>query len=75
MMSVMSTDNTPTMPIPWQIALQATVRDGYSCRRCRRAVVNDDDRRLMCTNPHLIPELGNVLTLCGRCAALHEAGN
>lgn len=70
----MSTDNTPATPIPWRIALQATVRDGYVCRRCKRTVLDDNDRRLVCVNRHYIPELANVLTLCERCAALHEAG-
>ena len=63
-----------SVAVCWASELRAVVRDGYACRRCRTLVLDDRDRRAVRANPHEADAVANVLTMCVRCAALHEAG-
>lgn len=65
------TDCAGQAPIPHRVALHATVRDGYRCRRCGATVLDDANRYLVLAKRNASPELHNVLTLCGRCAERH----
>lgn len=65
---------TPAPPIPWRVELQAVLRDGYVCRRCRATVLGDDERRAVAIRPFAPLDLGNVLTYCRRCATDHDHG-
>jgi hypothetical protein len=61
---------TDPTPIPWPDEVRVLVRDGYACRRCRVAVVADEERRVVRVRDDDDPR--NILTLCIRCAREHE---
>ena len=63
----------PAPPVvPWPVQLEALVRDGYRCRRCKAIVVHDDERRVVALKHNRPIDAANAITACIRCADEHE---